>query len=262
MSKLFSSVEIATLALRRISALPTSETAPEGEELRVSLQFLDLVLSELSGTSRIYSQVGPSLAMILKPGVTSYALKDALGEGFPKSGLVNPVSVWASNLAGRQYEVPIVTREVFERYKRFPETGAPECVYIDREPSPTVYLFPPPRADDVQAWFLELVYQEQAPNVSPNGVANSVPEDQAHSLRHAWQLWLVKKLAYEIGCGPVAALPEGRLSRLDRDQRDAYSKLEARDNHEHSNLPPIQHSWEPGSLGQGPILLDYFKRLN
>ncbi len=260
MSKLFSSVEIATLALRRIGNLPTSESAPEGEDLRVTLEIMDLVLAELAGTNRVFSQIGVSLPLTLVAGKTSYLLKDALKTLYPKAGLLNPVSIWVNNAAGRQYEIPIVTRDVWERWRYGNEIGAPEMVYIDREPNPTLFLFPAPRADDPSLWFLEMVYQEQAPNVAPAGVASSVPEAQAHSLRQAWQLWLVKRLAYEIGSGPVETLPGQRLAPLKREADETFARLEARDN-EADNLPPIQQAWEPGHFGQGPLVLDYFKRL-
>ena len=58
-------------------------------------------------------------------------------------------------------------------------------------------------------------------------------------LRPSWNLWVIKKLAYEIGMGPVRRLAEAELQRLMNDADTMESLLMSSDSRNGQPSPPV-----------------------
>ena len=142
--------------------------------------------------------------------------------------------------------VDIVTRDHFLNHRHPGDSnGHPRQVYIDRLPDNQLYLYPFPSSTDSNLYILELDVQTYAPNVAPAGVTGTQPQSQVLTkFRQAWQRYLCAQLAHDLGTGPIFKLSEARLNRFGSMASAAKNELEAFENREHDNEPPICHPYD------------------
>lgn len=239
MGKLLNAPEICTRALRLIGAFPVSESAPEGEHLQESLLWLDLILEEVNGTSIVASFMPQTVRMNLLPGVQEYVLS------FSDMTMQFPEQAFLEDEAGNRTDLTIVDRSSFESVSRLDRAGPPRWIHIDRTTQPRLLTFPTIPATDLRPFRIALVVQAAPPDVTPKGVANATPTNAAHGFRAAWQRFLIYRLAADIGSGPVATLPGGRITAFRKEAELAYFLLDRFDR-EHDNEDPIASAYEPG----------------
>ncbi len=244
MSRVLTAKDITARALRAIGAFPVTDSAPDGEQTREAMHWLDLILSELVGTESVFSRVPATLSMSITNGTQSYDLYSALGSDLPTDGIQYVTEAYLEDSAGNRVSVEIVTRETFENVPNLAETGVPTRVYIDRLARPTLQIFPTPATTDSTVWALKLVGQKYAPNVAPGGVTGVTPSGTSlHELGVSWQRWLILQLSHDLGSGPIHKLPETSLNRFSAGATLAKARLLAFENRQHENSDPICEAW-------------------
>lgn len=245
MSNVLTAKDVCSEALGAIGAFPVTESAPDGEQLRRAMTWLDMILAEIVGTERVFSRISATLSMAVTNGTQSYNLYQALGDSLPTDRVQFVKEAYLEDGDGNRTPLDIVTRKTFEDVGKLDQTGVPSCIYIDRHPSaPTLKIYPTPDADDTAEYTIKLVVQQFAPNVAPGGVTGTQPSGTIqHGLGQAWQRFLVCQLAHDLGSGPITKIGEMALNRLGRMAGEAKSRLLAFENREHDDEAPVCEAW-------------------
>jgi len=244
MSKTLSATDICSRALRMIGAFPVTETAPDGEQLREAMSWLDLIMAEIAGTQELGFLQPATISMSLVAGQQAYDLSEELGENYPTNGIQFLQQCWLEDSGGNRSEVTIVIRETFEAHSDPDETGIPCELWVDQLTPTTIKTFPTLPADEDSSFTLKLVVQTFAPNVSPKGVTGTQPSASTlHQFAQAWQRYLIYRLAVDIGSGPVEALPAQRITNFQKMADEAWTSLDSFHNRERSTEMPIAEAW-------------------
>lgn len=244
MSRVIPAKGICELSLAAIGELPVTESSADGEALRRSMEFLDLLLAQLVGTHRMFSRIDATLSMPITNGTQSYNLYTALGDDLPADRIQFVTEAYLETDTGRRFPIEIVRREKFENVPEIAQEGVPTWIYIDRLENPTLQLYPTPSDDDTTEYTLKLVCQLFAPNVAPGGVTGTQPQASVlHKLGQAWQRFLVFQLAHDLGSGPITKIAESSLTRFLGIATDAKTELLAFENREQQTTPPIVEAW-------------------
>lgn len=242
MSLILTAAGICEQALRQIGHTPITETAPDGEALRVALQRLDLLLAEAAAVTRIFWLMPATLTLTLEPGVSVYPLASKLGSQLPPDDIQFPVAAYLLRPNDRREPITIAQLDTWQHRTQDAREGVPEILYINRLPSATLYTYPTLPAAETETYRIALDVQTYAPNVSPGGVSGNRPLGTGETkVRQGWQRWLVYRLSMEIGSGPVAMLPEQRIARFERQAAIAWDQLTAFENRPHDTEPPVTH---------------------
>lgn len=243
MSRTYTAREICARALRQIGAFPITENAPDGEQLREALIWLDLIMAERAGVGRLFWQIPDTLTLTLQNEVQDYLLSATLGAELPVDGIQFPVQAFLEDGAGNRSPLPIVTRETFRHVFKSDQLGVPAMIYIDRLPSPTLSVFPILPPTNPVPYVIKLDVQTYAPNVAPSGVSGTRPDGSAlTSFRQAWQRYLVYRLSFDLGSGPIHKLPAGSLNVFKQEIREAEDALTAWENQQHDTEDPVIHA--------------------
>lgn len=249
MSRVLTATDIAERALGTIGSFPVTESAPDPAHLRRALEWLDMNLSELVGTERMFSRVeSGTLSVTITNGTQSYNLYSALGSNAPDEGIEYVVDAFVEDANGNRSLVTVVGEQTFENVSLPAETGPIQWVTIEREENdpdaaPTLRIYPTPATTDSNTYTLKLMVQKFAPNVAPEGVTGEQPQNVAHRMGQAWQRYLVCQLAHDLGAGPLLKLSEQRLTRLAAMAVTAKGRLLAFENRPHDTEPPISEPW-------------------
>lgn len=242
MSRTLSAVDLCGRALRLIGAWPVTDSAPDGEHLREALSWLDLNMAEISGVKRFFNHIKDNLPIALTAGKDTYPLIASMGAFYPLEGVQFPVAAYLERNGSKLHDITIVTRETWRMMEGLPGSGDPSAVFIDRFPQPTMRVWPMPADNDAT---IRLHVQTNAPNVSPGGVTGTIPDASAvHSFRAAWQRFLIYRLAGDLGRGAVVKLPQGSLQEYRTEATIAERQLDAFENRQHDNEPPIVRSYD------------------
>lgn len=240
MSSVLTASQICGKALRAIGAFPITESAPDGEQLREAMSWLDLIMAETAGTEKIFTLVPSTLPIPLVNGTGTYNLNNALGANLPINQVQYPIDAWLQDQNGNRYDLTITQRQTFEDVYQPAETGVPIWIYIDRLPNPTLRTFPTIDAADPNTYTLYLLAQTYAPNVAPAGVTGTVPQGSILTgFSQAWQRWLVLQLAHDLASGPVIKLPQPSIDNFDKMAGRALERLLAFENREHDTEDPV-----------------------
>lgn len=259
MSRTLTAREIGEQALRMIGAFPVTQSAADGEQLREALSWLDLILSEISGTSELFWQVTDTVTLDLVNGTQEYPLGDTLGAEFPVDGIQFPREAYLEDDKGNRSPITIVKRDAFENVSRPDATGVPRYIYMNRLPVPTLRTYPTLAAGTPIAYQIKLVVQTFSPNVAPSGVSGSRPSGSILTgFRNAWQRYLIYRLAYDLAMGPIHKLSERSLARFERESDKTKDQLEAFENRQHDTEAPISSPhgmdddyWHHGTSNRG-----------
>lgn len=248
MSLVLTGTQISEQALRVIQAFPITESAAEPEQLRVAMQWLDLIMAEVAGTTILFSMIPATLPVPLTNGTDTYDLNATLGASLPLDKIQFPVQAWIEDQRANRYPVEIVTRETFEEQKTLvgaPITGRPIIIYIDRLPvTPIMRTFPTILLTDPNTYTLKIDVQTYAPNVAPGGVTGTQPQGSVlTNFRQAWQRWLILELSHDLGSGPIFKIGQGSLDNIDKKKKLARANLDAFENRQHDTEPPIGEPW-------------------
>jgi hypothetical protein len=245
MSAVLSAVAICERALRAIGAFPITDSAADGEQLREAMTWLDLIMAEEAGSTKLWFLIPATISLTLTNGTSSYPLNTALGANLPLDQIQFPVEALLQYPDGKTHPLPIVHRDQFQAIEDKAATGPPRLIYIDRLPSPTLTTWPTPPATDPNTWIIQLDVQTYAPNVAPAGATGTQPQGSIQTgFRQAWQRWLVAQLSHDLGAGAIFKIPETSLNRFGKMASLSKTALEAFENREHETVPPVCEPWD------------------
>lgn len=217
MPKLFTAAEICDLALRRIGSYSVYDTGADASSHEVALEHLDLLVSETTGTYKLWWFTPATQEMALVAGQRDYPLVSLLDT---KIQFIEHVFLLRN---GRQTELTQIRRSTFDQYTEEELTGGcPEWVYIERNDNPTLSLLPDPIAGD------SLLITGQTYSADLTTDNGEVP----HGFPAAWQRAIVLQLAADLGSGPITKLPEQELDRLEKKAGTAFRRLDVYNNRE------------------------------
>ena len=245
MAVLLSAKDVCERALRMVGAFAINDSAAQPEDLLEALHWLDMGLSQLTGTAVIRALVPATLSVPLSTAdQKSYDLSDALTTNFPSDGVAFPIEAWLQDDSNNRYPLEIVTRQRFEDVSKVTQAGTPDYVYFDRLLNMQLSVWPVP---SVTTWTVELVAQTFSPDIAENNpVKKAGTGFVAHGLRQSWQRWAVLQLAADIGDGPVRTVAASKVASWQAKAEEALVALRAFDNTEHETTPPINDSWDYG----------------
>ena len=198
--------DVAEDALKTIGAFPSSQTSADAGELRDTLNWLEMLLNYQSGI-RPLAGFWQLLEIPLEAGVGDYDLSDYASD----RGVNHVFAVFLVDNNGDtdplefQYENTALAEDLSD-------TGRPCRVTVTKDRDMVMKVYPEPtQIHEDQGMILRVRVQTYHSKIDREGNG-----DEDILLRPAWYLWLVKRLAYEIGDGPIRRLTEGELRRLEK----------------------------------------------
>ena len=235
---LLSAAEACERALRKVRAFAINDEAADPSEMEETLRWFDMIIAYVTGTRRCYWLTPATVTFDWPDGESSVVLADQMGSGYPPTGILFPVRAWLVDYetGDRQSEIELCRRRKYEELSISTTAGSPEVLYIDRlVENQKAYVSPvPDNADNL--WKIALEFQTYSRSVlGEQGGEQS--GDVPHGFDQTWQLFLVTRLAAEIGDGPVLQLG----SSIIRDWRTLasgyLSELVGYTNREKNNRP-------------------------
>jgi hypothetical protein len=261
MTQVLTASQICERALRAIGAFPITESAADGEQLREAMSWLDLYMGQFAGANEIFFLVQQQLPIIITNGTGNYKLDNALGANLPIDGTQFPIEAYLKYSSGRRHPLHIATRSEFNSTHNPTETGPPRMIYIDRLPDPSLNIWPTPDAADTETYTILIDLQTYAPNVAPAGVTGTQPSGSVLTkFRQAWQRHLVCQLAHDLGSGPITKIGEASLNRFGKMASDAKAQLDAFENREHDDAPPICDAYDGSDFYEHRFVHDRVRR--
>lgn len=221
--------QIAENALSTIGAFPASQPQADAGELKKTLGWLEMLLNSISGI-RPLAGFWRVVDIPLEAGIGDYLLSDF----DDAAGTQHVFSVGIVNDQGSVDPLDMLWEDeaVLENLEK---TGRPRRVVVTKDTDPELKVYPTPTQTEQDAGLvLRLRIQTYHDEIDTSGIG-----DEDILLRPAWYLWLTKRLAYEIGCGPVRHLLEAELTRLQNDSERLEAQLLARDGQYNSSTPPL-----------------------
>lgn len=220
--------KICEMALQKIGAFSINDTAARGRDQAVAIDWLDAVVRHVAGTRRAFWLVPATIPITLTAGSQSYALLDAMGANAPAEGVQFPIEATVTDSTGTEWPVDILDRTEYDAVAKKSDTASkPDVIFIDRLDPPTLYVHPVLATGGSAT--LNLIVQRFNRQITD--------ASQAHELRAAWDLFLIHKLASEIGAGPVRRLPDGEVEKMRDSADELLVELEAFENRQHADFP-------------------------
>lgn len=222
--------EVIERALRKIGAFAVSSRAPRAHEVAEASYWLDMAVAHQSARSRQWWLVQETAEFAAVADQASYVLRTAIGANDVPLGIQFVIAAYLYDVNTGQDvgDLPILRRHEYEEKADKARTGTPEAIYIDRQTSPTAYLYPTP--SDGGDWRVRLVYQAYSADF-----VKAKPTDKAYQMRPTWNLWMVTELAAQIGAGPVRRLPADEVREMRQEATRYRNELEAYDAHEQAD---------------------------
>ncbi len=214
--------QIAENALSTIGAFPASRSAPDPGEMKKALRWLEMLLNYQSAIRPIGS-FWTVIDIPLEASVGDYDLADYADQ----SGACHVFNIFTVDPTGHTEPVTIEyeSKSVGENLSK---TGRPERATVKMDTdlvNGTLSVYPMPTQVEQDAGLkLRVRIETFHGPIDETGAG-----DEAIKLRPSWYLWITKKLAYEIGGGPVRRIAEGELARLMSDADKLENALLARD---------------------------------
>jgi len=227
----FSAYRIAEMALGKIGAFPSTDSAADPLEMRIALDWLTIIMAELAGKRRVFWLVPDTLTIPLTATVQEYDIQSVLGTAYPELGVQFPIEAWIEDAAGNRCPVEIITRSVFESYEDRDRTGPVRTIYIDRLYPPTMWTYPI-LADTSTTYSIKLEVQTFAPDFQGK-------TDKSTGLRSAWQMWCIYRLAACLGDGSIKRIPTEEIVGFRKEAEASYNDLLTYEQREHESTPPV-----------------------
>lgn len=229
---------VAENALRTIGAFPASQSQADPGELRITLQWLEMALNNQAGV-RTMPGFWEIVDIPLEANVGDYNL-------FDYTDAADAQHVFSVSIVDNTGEVhPLhITWENDSVKENLTQTGDPLRATITKDAkNPQIKLYPMPvQLNEDQGEVMRIRIQSYHTPINSKG--NGA---EAILMRPTWYLWLTKRLAYEIGCGPVRRLDEAELTRLKSDADVLEIQLSSRDGQYESGKPPVTEPMEYNS---------------
>lgn len=220
---------VAENALSTIGAFASSQSQPDHNELKKALVWLEMILNNQAGISPTPG-FWDIVEIPVQAGIGDYELDDYVDD----ESVQHVFSASIIETSGKVTPLGI-SSETDTTFKDFKKTGTPEEIIVTRDIHPIMRVFPTPtRTDEDNGLVIRIRFQKFHAAIDGEGV-----NDINISLRPSWYLWLTKRLAYEIGSGPVRRLAESELNRIEKDYEKIETRLYGRDGKYNLGSPPI-----------------------
>lgn len=230
-------LQVASNALSKIGAWPSSQTQPDARELKISMIWLEMILNNQSGI-RPTAGFWDTIEIPLQSGIGDYDLQDYVKD----SGIQSVFSISMVTILGNVEPLEVIS-EKDAVFKNLKDNGTPKCAAITRDVKPVLKVYPTPtQADEDAGTVFRVRIQSFHRMFDAEGI-----NDTEIMLRPSWYLWLTYRLAYEIGGGPVRRLAAQELQGIKSDYMLMESQLYARDGQYDTSQPPITRPVE-GSM--------------
>jgi len=241
MSAVLSAKQVCEEALRKIGAFSINDSAADGTELRVALNWLDLIMAELSGSTQVFWLMRNEINLTLTTGQRSYTLPAALNASAPGNGIQFVNSATLVNETGARTPLTVLDYQTYNNVADKDTVGDPTGIYVERLLEPVLYTYPVAQFNTAigQTRHIELNVQTFANTVGGDRSVGRIQSEGAlqHGLRQSWQRWAIYRLAHSLGDGTIRSLPSGRLDRLNDQALLAEKKLLAFENSETFDTP-------------------------
>lgn len=221
--------KVAEDALSTIGAFPASQSAPDPGELKKALNWLEMLINFQSGI-RPLAGFWQTFDIPIEAGIGDYNMADYAEE----RGVSYVFSAFLVDLNGDtdpidfQYENTALSENL-------QQTGRPCRASVTKDRDMVLKVYPTPTQTEEDAGLVIRVrVQTYHENIDETGVG-----DEDIRLRPSWYLWLTKRLAAEIGSGPVRRLAQSELKDLREDAKMMENALLARDGQQQSPSPPV-----------------------
>lgn len=220
--------QVATNALSKIGAFPSSQGQPDERELKIAMGWLEMILNNQSGI-RPTAGFWNVIDIPIQAGIGEYELEDYTKE----SGVQHVFSASIVTILGNVDPLDIIS-EKDAVFKNIKENSTPYCVAITKDVKPVLKVYPTPtQSDEESGAVFRLRIQSFHKGIDPSGT-----NDTEISLRPSWYLWLTYRLSYEIGGGPVRRLASAELRDIKNDYMMLETQLYARDGQYNTATPP------------------------
>lgn len=229
--------QVASNALSKIGAWPSSQTQPDARELKIAMGWLEMLLNNQSGI-RPTAGFWDVIEIPLQAGIGDYDLQDYVKD----AGVQSVFSVSMVTILGNVEPLDVIS-EKDAVFKNLKDSATPNCAAITKDVKPVLKVYPIPTQSDEEAGTVFRVrIQSFHKTIDPEGT-----NDTEIMVRPSWYLWLAYRLSYEIGGGPVRRLSESELTRIQRDYQMMETQLYARDGQYNTAEPPMTRPVE-GSM--------------
>ena len=229
--------QIASNALSKIGAWPSSQSQPDERELKIAMSWLEMLLNNQSGirpTAGFWSVI----EIPIQSEIGDYDLEDYV----KNAGVQHVFSVSYVTQLGNVEPLHVIS-EKDAVFKNLKDNGTPHCAAITKDVKPVLKVYPTPTLyDEDSGAVLRIRFQSFHAIIDPDGT-----NETNIMLRPSWYLWLTYRLAYEIGGGPVRRLPTQELKDIKSDFMLMESQLYARDGQYNTATPPVTQPVE-GSM--------------
>ncbi len=221
---------ICERALRKIGAYSIRDTGARTDEMDEARHWLDLVVGHVASMKRTWWLVPGTARLTLTAGTTAYGLRTLL-PGAP--AVQHVVALHTVDLTTGQRDPLLIARRQ-EWEDRDGTLGPDDAVmaWIDRTRDPVLNLYPAPPSPVRQA--IDVTFQAFAPDQTIGTFTQKI-----QMVRDGWNLFLITRLAAEIGNGPVRKLPQDEVRELQMSAMRLYDDLAAYDDHEQADEPRI-----------------------
>ncbi len=230
MARQLSVGEICERALRKIGSYSIRDTGARADEMAEARLWLDMVVGHVASLKRTWWLVPSTQRLTLVAGVAAYRLSGTLPDD---PSIQHVVALYRVTLAtGAREPLGIQRRQEWEERDTTLSAGDVVDAWIDRSRDPVLQINPAPPDPVTEA--IDVVFQTFAPDRSSGTYTQKIEQ-----IRDGWNLFLVHRLAAEIGNGPVRKLPQDEVRDMQRTADDLYSELAAYDDHEQADEPRL-----------------------
>lgn len=220
---------VAENALSTIGAFPASQSQPDPGELKKTLRWLEMLLNHMSGI-RPVAGFWQYFDIPIEAGIGDYNMADYAEE----RGVCHVFSVCVVNSNGDPDPLDF-EYENTALQENLSRTGCPVRATVTKDRDMVLKVYPTPTQTEEDAGLvLRVRVQTYHDDIDDEGIA-----DEDIRLRPSWYLWLTKRLACEIGSGPVRRLSKSELDELKESAKEMEADLLARDGQQTSPRPPV-----------------------
>ncbi len=245
MSYSMSSGEIIERALRKIRAFSINDQTPDPVHVEEARFYLDMILAETSGSGPLMqkrqqavtlSLTTATATLDLQPGSPDVDEDDPTLTQIPPTGIVDVKSARLLVNDSDCGEIKLIRLLEFEKISVKSTGGQPThaTVRMNGIEKPIMTFWPVPTFTS-GTMKVRLLVEKGFPTIV--GELDDRPD-----IRAAWQLWLVTRLAYELGSGPIVMRSRDELTAMQRDALRAKQRLEAHSNREPLTQPRVVKS--------------------
>lgn len=233
MSRLLSCNALVDHALREIGSFSPYDVSADQAQHEIGLERLDLLIAELAGTENLWF-LRPSRQTVSVPiSVRSFSLAGRLS---PALQFFSDVRITFPEAPEVERALTLMRRSVYDAIENKDDTGDPRVIVIDRDDSPSCAIYPTANRTGIS---LVIDGQAYAATAMDNLGKN------ASGFPAAWQRYLIKTLAIDLGSGPITTIPPDERQQKQGEAAQSKSLLLSRNNRENIKRPRIVRPWDP-----------------